>query len=288
MAALDPTPVRSSGMSLAAAGHHWRARDRHRCHAPAALDRRRVAIVAIAASPRMPPPDREPPGTPVTRSLLRPLRSSAPLSFLAAALLTPGAATAGDSGRRFRERRRHPAVDRSRRRDPEPRPRDLHRAGEPVVRSLLRHVPRRDGIPLYAGRPLQRLHPGPGVEQLPPPLPRHEPVRSGRPHGEFGVGDLGEPRKMNGFVAVPPRDRQRLHEAPERLRLPDRPGPGPSGHPRRDGFPHEGARSRTTGPTRSASCCRTGCSPRPTRGRSRPTCTWCRRGRRPAPTSRTR
>ena len=45
---------------------------------------------------------------------------------------------------------------------------------------------------------------------------------------------------------------------------------GDTGTPRnagRDGLPHRARRSRTTGSTRAGTCCRTGCSRRPTRGR---------------------
>ncbi len=239
---------------------------------------------------------------------MRPARSSArPLSILAAACVATvvavacsvGQARVGGGGERAMAAARSAdragactrdfvgPADRSRHRHQQHHPRHRDHAREPLVRSLLRHVPRRGRIPAGRAGPHRRVRPRPAGRDLSTALSRHEPVRRGRPPRTGGLGDRR--RRRRGWTGSSGRWSRSATDAgttptsssagrPSGVRAASRTSWGIT----------PPARSRTTGRTRSTSCCRTTCSRRSRRGRFPPTCSSCRAGRRPVPTSATR
>ena len=130
----------------------------------------------------------------------------------------------------------------------EPRPSGLHRAREPVVRSLLRHVPRAPTASRWTRTDGRRSAlPDPVAARcVPPSVPRHELHRSGRP-ARRGLG--GSRSTAARWTASSRRaaGRQRLRRAPDEQPCPQAVD-GPQGQPDVMGY-HTARRSRTTGRT---------------------------------------
>ena len=133
-------------------------------------------------------------------------------------------------------------------RDHEPGPPDLHRAGEPFVRSLLRDLPGRRRHPTQRPTAPSTVRPR-SERSLPAPVPRPEPVdgvdRTARKHAI----DRHQ-RRAHGRV---PRGRSQITgttatHSPDDASVPAGDARAP-GHARRDGVPHRARRSRTTGRT---------------------------------------
>ena len=96
-------------------------------------------------------------------------------------------------------RRRIDRAVRPRSGDLQPRPPRIHRAREPLLRSL-RHVPGCRRVPAGCERSDRRLPTGSRIGRVPPALPRHQLLRSGRLHGEMGAHISIAGGKMDGFV----------------------------------------------------------------------------------------
>ena len=176
------------------------------------------------------------------------------------------------------------SADRSRHRHQQHHTRHRDHAGESLVRSLLRHVPRRGRIP--AGRatatstcasPTRRPVSVDGPTTTRTASTRAVPTdwwaRRSIKTGRGWTGSSGRwSRSATGASTTPTSSSA---GRPSGVRAASRTS--------WDITPPR--RSRTTGRTRSTSCCRTTCSRRNRRGRFPPICSWCRAGRRPAPTS---
>ena len=129
-------------------------------------------------------------------------------------------------------------------------------AGEPLVRLLLRHVPRR------RRHPEARVRAGPAPRRLRPPVPQpaeQELRRAARPHRRDARHRgraherLRRERRVRPAPLLPP-----AHQLARVLAVAEEAG--------RDGLPRRRARSRTTGATRATSSSRTTCSSRRRRG----------------------
>ncbi len=121
----------------------------------------------------------------------------------------------------------------------EPRPPRVPRAGEPVVRPLLRHVPGGRRHPDGRERPAERLRARPRTRHLPPALPRPQPVRLGWAPRRVRVADLDRRRTHERVRARVPHQGQRMREGPDGAPVPeDDVGPRRGAHARPDGLPH--------------------------------------------------
>ena len=154
----------------------------------------------------------------------------------------------------------------------EPGPLRVHRPGEPLVRSLLRDLPRGrrdpDGRERRSHRVLSRSGASRRLSQA---LPRHQLHRSGRPARHRRL-DHRHQRRQDGRVRDgAAQHRERLHEASAGAAVPggDERTAGPA---RRHGLPHGRRDPDLLEVRRDASRCTTGCSRRPTRGRCPRTC----------------
>ncbi len=137
--------------------------------------------------------------------------------------------------------------------------------------------PGADGIPMQNGKPTVCVN-DPATGACVAPYVDH--CRRERRWTPLGAErDRRHRRREDGRLHRPGRVR------PEGLPRPDRPGLHQLGDARRDGLPHRRATSRTTGPTPRTSSSRTTCSSRTPRGAFPPTCSWCRSGRRTAPST---
>ncbi len=159
-----------------------------------------------------------------------------PLSAVAILLLMASIAAACSGGRRVgsrlgrtRDGRRVDralagavvrSADRPRHRHQQHHARHRDRAGEPFVRSLLRHVPGRRRLPARRERTHRRLRPRSRGRPLPAAVPRHEPVRRRRPPRAGRLEDLRERRADGRVRAGVGADRQRLRASSRRLPVP--------------------------------------------------------------------
>ena len=114
-------------------------------------------------------------------------------------------------------------TDRSRHRHQQHHPCHRDHAGEPLVRSLLRHVPRRGRIPAGRAGSHRRVRPRPPGRDLSTALSRHEPVRCRRPPRPPRFDDRRE-RRTDGRI------RQGAGADRQRMRAPARCVPVPGGH----------------------------------------------------------
>ena len=115
------------------------------------------------------------------------------------------------------------SADRSRHRHQQHHPRHRDHAGEPLVRSLLRHVPRRRRIPAGRAGPHRRVRPRPPGGDLSTAVSRHEPVRCRRPPRPPRFDDRRE-RRTDGRI------RQGAGADRQRMSAPARCVPVPGGH----------------------------------------------------------
>ena len=115
--------------------------------------------------------------------------------------------------------------------------------------------------------------------------PYHDTNRfdAGGPHGLLGSSIDEDGTRMDGFVRALEQIGNGCEQHPDVFHA-GRPS-GARAASRTSWGITPPARSRTTGHTRSTSCCRTTCSRRSRRGRFPRTCSWCPAGRPRAPTS---
>ena len=119
-----------------------------------------------------------------------------------------------------------PARRRPERRDHEPRSSDLRRSGEPVVRSLLRNVPRRRRSPAQAGRSDIGLRAGPRRASMPAAVPRQERVRSRWATQRAGLADHGARGRHGRLDPRAGDDPDLVPDPPERSMQAREAGPG--------------------------------------------------------------
>ena len=143
--------------------------------------------------------------------------------------------------------------------------------------------PGANGIPTEGRRivPCLRARPD-DRREVPQALSRHRTVRCRRSARWKASQDLGQPRPDERLHPVA------AHDCSSNGARPSPTIPVQEGGQRAERPPdvmgyHTSRRSRTTGSTPSATRCRIGCSRPATRGPCRPTCSWSRAGRRPAP-----
>ena len=160
----------------------------------------------------------------------------------------------------------------------------LRGAGEPLVRSLLRDVPRAPtgsrGARRHAFASACPIPAGP----LPAAVPRPELVRQGGPHCRDASAIAWTAGRWTGSSTPLRIIGNCVRKHPDKPPCPQA-TPGPQAAARRDGIPHRRTRSRTTGRTRAVHAARSDVRADRLVDAARRTCSSCRGGRRPAPTS---
>ena len=161
---------------------------------------------------------------------------------------------AGDRPARRRYRRERPLVERrdaeahqpergrcSRRLDPcdrVDRSHHHHRAGESLLRSLLRDVPRCERDPDAARRHTEDLHTGLGARALLAPVPQHDPVPARRPARSEGLDHRSQRRQDERLRDLGEQGQGQVRRRNQRFTAACRPFLGPAPPAGRPELPH--------------------------------------------------